>query len=160
MEKFKLNNDNEIYLIDKMHEYLSIFRKLSKYSSEELGNRIGVSRATMVNFERNVSKIRMSKAQYIALRTVLEARAEELIQQDKDDSLKNAIGLVFYNSNYEENKTKIKEALTTVGAVCGVAGSISVGTILAPVLGCVALASLGGGIASYILKGLNEKKDN
>lgn len=156
----KLKNDNEKHLIDTMHEYLSVFRKLSKYSSEELGNEIGVSRSTMVNFERNADTIRMSKAQYIALRTVLEARAEELANQD-DDSLKKAIELVFYNQNYEKNKKEIKETLTTVGAVCGLAGSISVGTLLAPVVGGVALATgLCLGIASTILKGLNEKDDN
>lgn len=156
-------NQNEKNLIDKMHEYLSVFRKLSKYSSEELGNEIGVSRTTMVNFERNVNNIRMSKAQYIALRTVLEARSEKLLNQENDDSLKKAIELVFYNQNYEENKVKIKETLTTVAAVCGVAGSIPIRTILSsvlPIVGGATLVGAGVGLASFILKGLNEEKDN
>lgn len=154
----------ETKLINRMHEYLSIFRKLAKYTSEELGNEIGVSRPTMVNFERNVNEIRMSKAQYIALRTVLEARAGEFIKQKNDYSLDKAIKLVFYTPNYEKNKRKIKETLTTVGAVCGVAGSIPIMTLLTPVLpllGGTALASIGTGIAaSFILKGLNGKEDN
>lgn len=163
MERLEIKNEEDKLKIDKMHEYLGIFRKLSKYSSEELGAEIGVSRASMVNFERNVEKIRMSKAQYLALRTVLEARAEELEKKEKDDSLKNAIKLVFYNTEYEANKTKIKEALTTAGAICGVAGSISVGTILAPVLpllGGAALLGTGIGIASFILKGLKDKDND
>ena len=143
-------------LIDKMHEYLSIFRKLAKYSSEELGNEIGVSRTTIVNFERNVKEIRMSKAQYIALRTVLEARADELLNQKNDNSLDEAIKLVFYNPDYEEKKLQIKELLTTAGAICGVAGSISIGTLLSPVFGSV-LTGVGIGVASAILKGLKDK---
>lgn len=157
--KIMLSKEEE-QLIDKMHEYLSIFRKLAKYTSEELGNKIGVSRPTMVNFERDVKNIRMSKAQFIALKTVLLARAEELIKQDKDDSLDKAIKLVFYTPNYEENKKTIKETLTTAGAVCGVAGSISTMTILTPILPLLGGVALASGIASFILKGLNGKDDN
>lgn len=162
MERIQLKYEEEKKLINKMHEYLLVLRKLSKYTSEQLGNEIGVSRATMANFERNVENIRMGKAQYIALRTVLEARAEELIEKDNDDSLAKAIELVFYNTKYDENKIKIKEALTTAGAVCGVAGSISVGAILAPVITLVGGATIigaGMGIAAQIIKGLGGRKN-
>lgn len=153
-------------LIDKMHEYLSIFRKLAKYTSEELGNEIGVSRTAMVNFERDVNEIRMSKAQYIALRTVLEARAEELKKQENDASLYKAIQVVFYTEteDYEKNRTTIKQTLITAAAVCGIAGSLPPMTILAPVLpllvGPTLVAGAGFGIATSIVKGLNGKKDN
>lgn len=147
---------NVTILIDKMHEYLSIFRKLAKYSSEELGNEIGVSRTTIVNFERNVKNIRMSKAQYIALRTVLEARANELEKQENDNSLNKAIKLVFYNPDYEKKELQIKESLTTAGAICGVVGSIPIATLLSPLLGNVLTGVVLGG-ASAILKGLKDK---
>ena len=158
-------SQDDMKLIDKMHEYLSIFRKLAKYTSEELGNEIGVTRPTMVNFERDVNEIRMSKAQYIALRTVLEARAKELCEQENDDSLYKAIQLVFYTKtdDYEKNKTAIKQTLITAAAVCGIAGSLPIMTILAPVLpllgGTALAAGAGFGIAASILKGLNGKKD-
>ncbi len=161
MERMELKSESDKKNINTMHEYLGIFRKLSKYSTEELGDEIGVSKSTIANFERNVERIRMSKAQYLALRTVLEARAEELEKKEKDDSLKNAIKLVFYNTEYEANKTKIKERLTTAGKICGVAGSLSVGTILAPLLPMISGATLLGtgiGIASFILKGLKDKE--
>lgn len=161
MERIQLKYEEEKKLIDKMHEYLLVFRKFSKYTSEQLGNEIGVSRATMVNFERDVENIRMSKAQYIALRTVLEARAEELIEKDKDESLKKAIELVFYNTEYGKNKIKIKEALITAGAACSVAGSMSVGAILAPVMplaGGATIIGAGIGLATQIIKGLSGRK--
>lgn len=160
MKRLEISKEDDKKLINKMHEYLGIFRKLSNYSSEELGEEIGVSRTTLVNFERNVENIRMSKAQYLALRTVLEAKALELEKYENDDSLKKAIELVFYSQNYEENKTEIKEALTTAGAVCSIKGSISIGKILAPVLPIAGIVAFGMGTAALILKGLgSQKKD-
>lgn len=161
MERMELKSETDKKNINTMHEYLGTFRKLSKYSTEELGDEIGVSRATIANFERNVEKIRMSKAQYLALRTVLEARAEELKSKENDDSLAKAIALVFYNPKYEDEETKkeIKSRLITAGASCGHEGSIPFETLLAPFAALIGGATMIG-TASLILKGLKDKGKN
>ncbi|MBP3709665.1 MAG: helix-turn-helix transcriptional regulator [Treponema sp.] len=161
MERQRLTNSEQIEMINKMHEYLQIFRKLANYSSEELGEEIGVSRSTMINFERNVPNIRMSKAQYIALKTVLEYRANELKEKGGDDSLEKAIELVFYNADYDNNKSSIKQTLVTAGAICGVSGGMAVSTLLGTVLGGV-VPFVGVGITigtvAGILNGIRVKQ--
>lgn len=147
--------------IDIMHEYLQIFRKLAKWSSAELGQEIGVSRSTIVNFERNVPNIRMSTAQYIALATVLEARAMDLSKNKKDTSLKEALDLVLYNKEYENSKINIKTILAGIAATAAVAPvavspfSLIPSTIIGNIIGCIT-----GGVMGSIINHINIASDH
>lgn len=55
--------------ISRLQEHLSTIRKVAGWTTERLGEEIGVTRQTVSNLERN--KTPMTKTQYLALRTVL-----------------------------------------------------------------------------------------
>lgn len=144
--------------IDIMHEYLQIFRKLAKWSSAELGQEIGVSRSTIVNFERNVPNIRMSTAQYIALATVLEARAMDLAKNQKDESLKKALDLVLYNKEYEKSKINIKTVLAGIAATAAAAPVAASAFTLIPIMPLGFIGGILGSIANHINTDSNHSK--
>lgn len=144
--------------IDIMHEYLQIFRKFAKWSSAELGREIGVSRSTIVNFERNVPNIRMSTAQYIALATVLEARAMDLAKNQKDESLKKALDLVLYNKEYEKSKINIKTVLAGIAATAAAAPVAASAFTLIPIMPLGFIGGILGSIANHINTDSNHSK--
>ena len=59
--------------IRRFQENLRVFRKLGGWTTQELGDMVGVTKQTISNLETKASK--MSKIQYIALRSVLENEA-------------------------------------------------------------------------------------
>lgn len=61
-------NDEEAR-ISRFQEHLSTIRKVAGWTTERLGEEIGVTRQTVSNLERN--RTPMTKTQYLALRTVL-----------------------------------------------------------------------------------------
>ncbi|MEE0346735.1 MAG: helix-turn-helix transcriptional regulator [Adlercreutzia sp.] len=61
-------NDEEAR-ISRLQEHLSTIRKVAGWTTERLGEEIGVTRQTVSNLERN--RTPMTKTQYLALRTVL-----------------------------------------------------------------------------------------
>lgn len=56
--------------ISKLQNNLQTIRKVAGWTTEELGNRIGVTKQTISNLENK--KTDMTKTQYIALRTILD----------------------------------------------------------------------------------------
>ena len=61
-------NDDSVR-IQRLQQNLSAIRKVAGWTTERLGEEIGVTRQTVSNLERN--KTPMTKIQYLALRTVL-----------------------------------------------------------------------------------------
>lgn len=68
MEKFKQEH------IARMKKYLPILRKAAGWKAEDLGELIGVTRQTITSLEKN-EEYKMTKTQYIALRSVLYREA-------------------------------------------------------------------------------------
>lgn len=64
-------------IISRFQENLETIRKVAGWTSQELADEIGVTRQTISNLESGRSK--MTKTQYLALRTVLNF---EIIQND------------------------------------------------------------------------------
>lgn len=117
-----------------MQRYLQILRKISGWTAEELGQKLGVTKQTISNFEN--SKVEMTKTQYIALRTIFEYEIRIIA---KNDVLKTVMYILFYspiNCGDEENGN-VSEALgniaaAAVGGVSGIQLSILSTTILSP----------------------------
>lgn len=87
--------ENVIYkndAINTMQKYLSVLRKLNKWTTENLGNRIGVTKQTISNLEN--AKVTMTKTQYIALRCVFE---NEVRKATTCRTLKRLFFLFFYS---------------------------------------------------------------
>lgn len=60
--------------IIRFQKYMNLIRKVVGWSAEEFGERIGVTRQTINNLEKNNrEKFKLNKTQYIAMRSVLEA---------------------------------------------------------------------------------------
>lgn len=62
-------------VIERFQSNLIIIRKAVGWSGEELGDRIGVTRQTINNLENH--KCKLSKTQYLAMRSVLETEMGE-----------------------------------------------------------------------------------
>lgn len=120
--------------ISIMQEYLSALRKICDWTTEELGNRMGVTKQTISNIENY--KVNMTKTQYIALRTIFEY---EVNCVNTNIALQKVMLILFYSEvEYDETKEKvIKEAIENLAAAAsgGVEGNqlyMLTTTLLAP----------------------------
>lgn len=69
--------DSDASIVCRFQKNLGTIRKVARWTSQELADEIGVTRQTISNLESGRS--RMTKTQYLALRTVLNF---EIIQHD------------------------------------------------------------------------------
>ena len=74
------------YSITSLQSHLSMLRKLYGWTMEQFGDRIGVTKQTVSNLERG--KPKMTKLQYIAIRSVFESEAKERDGVEKEILLK------------------------------------------------------------------------
>lgn len=127
--------------IARFQDSLPALRKATGLSAEMLGAELDVTRQTIVNLETGQTK--MTKIQYIAIRSVLESKANAkendmlptlmatLVDQQLDDKTRN------------ELKTVIDNAASKVGrrsgaAAIGAAVAAAAGAFLAGPLGIAA----------------------
>lgn len=116
--------------IERLTENLSTIRKIAGWSSEELGELIGVTKQTISNIETGKSK--MSKAQYIAIRSVIDY---EISENSNNKLLSQVVEILLNSDETPENEQKARatkefidrttKAAITSGALVGVAGLIS-----------------------------------
>ena len=156
--------------IIRMQENLLLIRRTVGWTAEEFGDRIGVTRQTINNIEFGRNKL--SKTQYIAMRSVLDA---EMAQSPEDTAMLRLLldVLVDHPEKYGETErdnilskanvmapsilagsatreTVSKELLRSLGAV---AGTAALSTI--PFVGAVA----GGVVSAWMLKAIESKKN-
>ena len=117
-----------------MQKHLQVLRKINGWTAEELGQKLGVTKQTISNFENN--KVEMTKTQYIALRTILEY---EMRIVDENNVLKTVMYILFYSpinccdDEYENVNDALNNiAAAAVGGVSGTQLSILATTILSP----------------------------
>ena len=89
--------------INKLTENLPAIRKVAGWSSEELGELIGVTKQTISNIETR--KTKMSKTQYIAIRTIIDYE----IQEKPDNVLLPQIVNVLLNNDDTEDDIRKAE---------------------------------------------------
>ena len=89
--------------VRRLQDNLLLIRRAVGWTAEELGEKIGVSRQTINNLEANRNKI--SKAQYIAIRAVLDAEMERSPEDTKMLALILDV-FVDHPENYDEAKRK------------------------------------------------------
>lgn len=155
--------------IIRMQENLLLIRRTVGWTAEEFGERIGVTRQTINNIEFGRNKL--SKTQYIAMRSVLDA---EMAQSPDDTAMLRLLldVLVDHPEKYEEaertdilskanlmapailagsatRETVSKEWLHSVSATAGIAAALSA----IPLMGAVA----GGIVSTWLLRAMEEK---
>ena len=70
--------------IERMQKYLQLIRRAVGWSAEEFGERIGVTRQTINNIEAPNPRSKLTKTQYIAMRSVLDV---EIHQHPEDTAI-------------------------------------------------------------------------
>lgn len=129
--------ENEIIVLQ---ENLEMLRKLFGWSAEQLGNRLGVTKQTVLNLEHG--KPTMSKIQYIAIRAVFEIEACRREEEEKkflfnvlnlvfndngsvsDESRQNALDVAKVMANATvstKNKSMVTKTIATTFAAFGIA---------------------------------------
>ncbi|MBQ9699917.1 MAG: helix-turn-helix transcriptional regulator [Lachnospiraceae bacterium] len=124
----------EVEEINKLQENLQTIRKVAGWTTEELGQKIGVTKQTISNLENKNTK--MTKTQYIAIRAILDyeidlnennialARVIEVLLGEDDergDENSNVAIPTFLLKGNEKNKSKKKVDGITLGSLKTVA---------------------------------------
>lgn len=147
--------------IQLLQKHLSSIRKIAGWTSEQLGDKIGVTKQTISNLEN--SKTQMSLTQYIAIRAVLDYE----IQTNKENVVLAQVVEVLLNRNEEftdEEREKISESVETIaatasGGIVGASLSAVTASLLGGVLG-LPIAAIGGVAASTVWLSKILKKKN
>lgn len=159
----KSDRDKKIALLQ---QNLSSIRKIAGWTTEQLGEKIGVSKQTISNLENNKSP--MNFTQYIAIRAILDYEIEE----NKDNEvLAKVVDILLDHGDEldEDNYQKVKSGIDAVAAAAsgGIAGAALAGTfagLVNPILGLLGpVGLLGGAIAGatsslWLKKILKNKK--
>lgn len=69
--------------INRLQKSLSTLRKVAGWSAESLGERLGVTRQTIVNLETGQTK--MTKVQYFAIRYIFDEECDKPLKKEKID---------------------------------------------------------------------------
>lgn len=92
----------------RLQENLEMLRKLFGWSSQQLANRLGINKQTVLNLESGVTD--MSQIQYIAIRAIFEAEVE-LREGEEQENIKTIMAIVF-NKDLAIPDEKKTEALS------------------------------------------------
>lgn len=140
-------NTDRAKKIEVLQDNLSSIRKIAGWTTEEFGEKIGVTKQTISNLENGNSK--MNFTQYIAIRSVLDCEIEENKNNENNEVLASVVDIVFNHcENLKEDDYKgVSEGISTVAAAAtgGVAGVALAGIFKSFVLGLGVLVMPAGG---------------
>lgn len=110
--------------IQLMQEHLPSLRKIAGWTTEELGEKLGLAKQSITAIEsKNENTTKLSQAQYIALRFLFETEAEE----NKNETLKMVLDALFRDTEkYEKSKKEIDSHITLLAGAAMTAGASSV----------------------------------
>ena len=92
--------------IIRFQENMLLIRRAVGWTAEELGSRIGVTRQTINNLERNNrEKFRLNKTQYIAIRSVLDAEITRY--PDETEALVLILDMLIDHPDHYKKEEKI-----------------------------------------------------
>ena len=92
--------------IEKLQNNLQAIRKIAGWTTEELGEQIGVTKQTISNLENH--KTTMTKTQYIALRTVIDY---EIATNTENATLGQVVNALL-NADDEDDESETAETKT------------------------------------------------
>ena len=137
-EKYPSNEKTRQILQDN----LKSIREILNWTSEDLGNLIGVTKQTISNLETKNSKL--TKLHYIAIRTVVDFEIEKLKSTDSDRA-KRAEMLLEVLSKAEEENLDFDEISQASKLIVSSKSAAIAGKII-------------GALVPILLIGLNKKK--
>lgn len=160
--------------IGELQKNLEMLRKLFGWTAEQVGNRLGVTKQTVLNLEHG--KPVMSKIQYIAIRTVMETEAMSREGEEKENLLK-VLSIVFNEdkSITKEQREKAIDAakvvstataagagITAMGVLTGSLTALGIGSVVVnPAIAAVAgVMGVGGWVAGMLNKTKRSEMQN
>lgn len=156
--------------IERMQKHLQLIRRAVGWSAEEFGVRIGVTRQTINNIEAVPPRSNLTKAQYIAMRSVLDV---EIHQHPEDTAMVRLLLDVFVdhpeNYNEEEKKDLFNKAnMLTPSILAGTTtreavseeltgSAVAAGIITGAMLSTIGLV-VADAISEWLIKAISDKK--
>ena len=136
-EKYPSNEKTRQILQDN----LKSIREILNWTSEDLGNLIGVTKQTISNLETKNSKL--TKLHYIAIRTVVDFEIEKLKSTDSDRA-ERACMLLEVLSKAEEENLDFDEISQASKLIVSSTSAMIAGTIISALI-------------PFVLNGFNKK---
>ncbi len=128
--------------IYRLQQNLSAIRKIAGWTTEQMGNKMRVTKQTISNLENG--KTPMTFAQYVTIRTILD---HEIVTNPENEVLPRIVAILL--DSEEEEYEKCREPINIIAATAagGVTGAVLLGAFsaLIPVIGVG--VGLAGGIA-------------
>ena len=108
------NTDREI---EELQNNLEMLRKLFGWTAEQLGDRLGITKQSVLNLEKGPDRggVKMSKIQYIAIRAIFEAEANSR-KGEEQENLLTVLNRVF-NDNPEITSEQRENILNTAKVI-------------------------------------------
>ncbi len=177
----QVENRNEEEIISFLQDNLSSVRKIAGWTTEEFGDKIGVTKQTISNLENK--KTVMTRTQYIAIGAVLKYEIPNnknsevlayvvniLLDDDKSYSaeergkIKENINMLAVASTGGVKGEKLQEfgeklGIVTGAAVAGIAGAAVVGGMGMPMLVATSPAWIGAILGARVAKKAKNKTD-
>ena len=130
----KNNATDRERLIARLQQNLSAIRKVAGWTTEQLGDKIGVSKQTISNLEN--AKSPMNFTQYIAIRSILDCEIEE---NPDNDVLPKVISILLDSDDdeYEKYREPVNVVAASAAGGASVAALAGVLSALIPLSGLV-----------------------
>lgn len=151
-------NEEKQKNVIKMQNNLATIRKIAGWTTEDLANKIGVTKQTIWNIENH--KTDLTYANYCALKETIE---EEMQNNKENTLLKGVVDVLLYKSDPDDEKYEEKEKLISTLAAAKSDGKtdeeiIEIVELVATIAG-VALSAvpIGLGLAALLDSIFNKK---
>ena len=105
--------------IMRMQNNLGALRKIAGWTTEQLADKLGVSKQTICNLENKENHTKMKLAQYMALKVIFD---EEIKKNPQNELLKKAIDVLIDNPDPDEKMYIEKEMYLDTLAAAKYAG--------------------------------------
>lgn len=165
------NKGDAMEEIIRFQKYMLLIRRTVGWSAEELGEKIGVTRQTINNLEKNDrSKYKLNKTQYIAIRSVLDAEIAKY--PEETEVIKLMLEMLIDNPDgYDSKEIKTlldKVNMSSPSILAGTATRkavskevmIAMGTVLGLTVAPIATPIVAGGVIStWLLKAISSGKE-
>lgn len=103
--------------IEDLQDNLELLRKLYGWTAKQLGDRLGISKQSVLNLEKGPENggVKMTMIQYIAIRAVFEAELENRKDEEKKN-LQTILGLILNDDSKvdPEDKERILDSAKVV----------------------------------------------
>lgn len=146
--------------IKRLQENLGTIRKIAGWTTQDLGERIGVTKQTISNLENK--KTDMTLTQYIAIRTILDY---EIANNEGNEVLPQVVHLLLDVPIEElsiEDRKKIHNTVTTLAAASagglGIAGLVAVSAGLLGGIAGIAIVGASAATTSWLHRLMKNKK--